>query len=223
MVKPYVEQELALRGFALVRVDTGMARRETDMIILASLVGQNLGQNFSYRIIESLREDAVLAAHSEGISFTAGIVPAFALGCITAAASGGETRLFDGRRAAHLVQERHPEWVKTIVHYTSLGNEGESSFYPLIIADPKHGPVLRYRSKVSTNRVDLKPPADIDRFYATVDAILEECLIVTHHWQGGDLMFVDNSWTLHDRLPFKGHRRMARIRFGDSVAPGLSY
>lgn len=84
-------------------------------------------------------------------------------------------------------------------------------------------PIIRYRSRVSTNRVELGTPQEVDRFYLTVDAILEECLLVTHRWQGGDLMFVNNSWTLHDRLPFQGLRRMARVRFGDSVAQGLSY
>lgn len=93
--------------------------------------------------------------------------------------------------------------------------------YPLVYQTDGGIPVLRYRAQVSTNRISgCRNP---DEVYETVNAILERCVMATHRWEKGDLLFINNMTTLHDRLPYKGERKMVRVRFGDAHHTALTY
>lgn len=222
-VRPFLVTELAERGYAIIKLGDRGEGLDGDMLLAATLLGEGFGDTVSHRTLSADGHDEVLAAHCEGISFTKGLVPVFALGCSTAAKSGGETRVYDGRKAARLVLERFPKLASARVRYESLGNVGEGHEYPLVVEDGALGKVLRYRGRVETNRLPDGLGLPEEEFYQSIDAVLAECIAVTHKWERGDVLFVDNRWTLHDRLPFVGHRRMLRIRYGDTAAPGLRY
>lgn len=212
-VIPFVLSSLRTSGYAVVSVEA-VENVSSNLLITSSLVGRVLGRYMSYHIIDGESEDSYLATHTEGISYAAGIIPYFSLGCIHLADGGGATRIFDARRAAYILREKGVH--ESIIEYSSLAHPEQSARYPLVFNDPEYGDVLRYRSKVITNKIILSPCAE-DDLYRIVDNTLEFCVSYVHSWTKGDLLFVNNRLTLHDRLPYKGRRSMMRMRFDDGI------
>lgn len=86
-----------------------------------------------------------------------------------------------------------------------------------------YGWVLRYRAKVVTNVMHGIDESGAEKIYNCIDEILSRCIILDHAWENGDLLFVNNEITLHDREPFIGLRKMLRVRFGDTVNQNILY
>ena len=220
-VLPFVLSHLVTDGYAMIRLEDSFAH-EHDMLIISALIGQSLAAHMSYKILEAESERAVLPAHTEGISYSSGIIPYFGLGAITAPKEGGETRIFDARIAACKLLAEHPSLAGVTIAYESLANPGEHAKYPLVV-ESVHGKVLRYRGEVITNVICEAQGRTAKEIYQIVDHILSESVLLEHHWNVGDMLFVNNTMTLHDRLPFEGKRRMLRVRFGDQLNQKVHY
>lgn len=82
--------------------------------------------------------------------------------------------------------------------------------------DPEFGKVIRFRSKTKQNFIKEIPKGyNEDDIYDIVNNVLEKCVILDHKWSRGDILFVNNRITLHDRMPYAGLRIMLRVRFDD--------
>lgn len=141
----------------------------------------------------------------------------FALGCLQKAEFGGNTLVYDGRLAARDILENHAALAGVVLHYHSTVYEGQEECYPLVLEDGTDGPVMRYRSRESTNRIvdDLPNGISEDDFYHTVDGVVKDALVADHEWQDGEFVIVNNQFTLHSRAPYSGKRRMLRYRYDD--------
>jgi hypothetical protein len=215
----FLSSHLFVAGWALVKIKPS-AKLESDLLIVSTLAGQAFGDNFGYHTLAADSSNDTLSLHTEGISNEGGIIPYFALGCIQPSVSGGETRLFDGRKAATLI-DANPELADVIIEYSALANPQARVRYPLVVTDKER--VVRYRSKVETNLMIHSGKLSEDEIYQKVDKVIKDCLVISHRWEAGDLLFVNNLITLHDRLPFTGHRRMLRVRFNDTLNARIRY
>jgi hypothetical protein len=220
-VIPFLKQELPTSGYGLLQLSSD--HPENDMLVLSGIVGQTLSVNMSYHTLLQTDDKDWLAVHTEGVSYSKGIIPYFALGCIIKASDGGNTRIFDGRIAAKILMEEYPELAKIVITYNSLANKKEGAAYPLAVYNDVYGWVLRYRAKVITNVMHGVSESDAEKIYRCVDEILARCVILDHSWKNGDLLFVNNKITLHDRKPFTGSRKMLRVRFDDTVNQNILY
>ncbi len=216
---PFLSANLPTEGWALVKIEPSV-KIESDMLVICTLAGTDLGENFGYHTLDATGSNDILALHTEGISNDSRIIPYFALGCIKPSSSGGETRLFDGRKAAAAI-DAIPGLNDVIIEYSALANPQARIRYPLVVTEGER--VVRYRSKVETNFIIKSGKFSEDEVYQHVDAIIQSCLLVSHKWEAGDLLFVNNLITLHDRLPFTGHRRMLRVRYDDTLNARIRY
>ncbi len=126
------------------------------------------------------------------------------------------TCLYDGRIAARALLESRPELAQVRITYTTEWRSTAAT-HPLVVRDPRHGAVLRFRSVLETNAVQgpLPPSLSEAGLYAEVEAALSEAVAVVHRWRPGDLLIVDNRAMIHSREPFTGTRRMIRYRYDD--------
>lgn len=216
---PLIEKHLETTGWTLIKIEPS-EKIESDMLIITALVGQIFSESLGYHILDATDSKETLAIHTECISNKEGIASYFALVCIKSSISGGETRLFDGRIAAKKI-DSFPELSDVVIEYSALANPNARVQYPLVI--PEHGRTVRYRSKVETNFVLNSGVLPEDEMYRLVDEIIHKSLIVSHKWNPGDLLFVNNLFTLHDRLPFIGNRRMLRVRYDDKLNSRIRY
>jgi len=224
-IVPALKERLETDLYALVK--TNLARSNDhekiarNMLLWTGLLGQTLGKSLGHHVLVGKGDDSILPAHVEGIYSSSGICRYFALGCIHPSESGGETRLFDTYKAASIIAERHPDLSDVVIEYCALAHPEEKIRYKLVSRTKNGKPMLMYRSKVVTNKV--LDYDNHDNLYTTVDAILEECLILSYKWNAGDILFVNNVGTIHDRLPYSGARRMLRVRFDDNQYTEATY
>jgi alpha-ketoglutarate-dependent taurine dioxygenase len=137
------------------------------------------------------------------------------------AASGGETLLIDGRKAARLLAGSLPGAGEVWIRYRSRYRP-EFAEHPLIADDGPHGPVLRFRSATANNDIIAKPVGLSEAMlYAAVEDAVSRSLVLTHTWQAGELLVVDNHTMLHSRAPFTGLRHMLRFRYDDPIHPAV--
>ncbi len=220
-ILPFLKQGLTTSGYGLLQVKSDPL--ESDMLVLSGIIGQSLASNMSYHTLSQTNDKDWLAVHTEGVSYSKGVIPYFALGCIQKAETGGNTRIFDGKLAAEILRAEYPNMAKTVISYNSLANKQEGATYPLAVYNDLYGWVLRYRAKVITNILHGADESDAEKIYQRVDEVLSRCIILDHAWENGDLLFVNNEITLHDRKPFTGLRKMLRVRFGDTVNQNILY
>ncbi len=139
----------------------------------------------------------------------------FILDCINPSCLGGETQIYDGRVAATIVQEEFPELLCVSIEYTSLAL-GLFATHPLVVE--RHSSqggysTLLFREKVVTNRIPELPYGwDEASFYVYMKGVLKRSLMVSHEWRAGDILVVNNRFTLHGRSAFSGLRRLIRLR-----------
>ncbi len=218
-ISPFLNRNLETSGWALIKIKPS-EKIESEMLIISALVGQIFSDCIGYHTIDITDSEETLAIHTECISNEDGIVPFFALGCIKPSVSGGETRIFDGRMAAKIIDDI-PALSDVIIEYSALANPSARISYLLVV--PEHGRTVRYRSKVETNFVLNSGDLSEDEMYNLVDDVIHKSLIVSHAWNSGDLLFVNNLFTLHDRLPFMGNRKMLRVRYNDKLNSRIRY
>ncbi len=220
-VIPFVLNGLDSDGFALVSMPKS-EKPETDMLVVSAVVGSKLAQDLSYHVITG-EGDGKLAAHTEGIYYPSGIINFFALGCVIPSKTGGATRIFDGRIAARIITNTYPSLSGVEIKYSSLAHKDQFACHPILVGTENHGVTLRYRSNVVTNEISNKQGLTDDFVYKVIDEVLEDSVILTYMWSPGDLLFVNNQFTLHDRLPYSGARKMLRIRFDDPTHQRILY
>lgn len=223
---PFLLHWLRKQGYALVSHDTSASEGEIERELLALMLlpGRHFASRAAYTTLQGQNDTNSLPAHTESIYSSTRITPYFALGCVCPAVNGGETRVFDARKAGQLLQETHPRLSTTLLRYTSTAYPEESSEYPLICRDTEYGEVLRYRAKTKDNVFTHIPHGYIeDDVYRIVNDVLSQCVILSHSWVKGDILFVNNKITLHDRMPYRGLRVMLRVRFDDPQNTKLTY
>ena len=181
------------------------------MLKLAS----QLGPVISTAILESKNIRSSLPVHTEGV-YLKQPLPYFLLGCIQTAREGGETTVYDGRIATQIITDTHPELTQAVIEYRSLAH-GLSTEHQLIEGHTtKSGESIRtlvFRENCPTNRVVHLPPNWTEKkLYKYLRSVLERSKVLSHKWRRGDILIVDNNFSLHGRTAFRGLRKMIRIR-----------
>lgn len=202
--------DLRVRGYTLMRAEPDPKA----MTEAASALGAHLGARWmGARVLEAESDRAWLPRHTEQLDDSEPLAH-FALGCLTPAAEGGATCLYDGRAAARALLAEDPRLTSVRIEYGTKWRPTKA-VHPLIVTGAD-GPTLRFRSKLETNRV-AQLPADLneDNMYGKVEAALAEAIVLAHRWRSGDLLVVDNRAMIHARQPFTGTRRMIRFRYDD--------
>jgi Taurine catabolism dioxygenase TauD, TfdA family len=210
-----IARELEVLGYSVLRTTCS----EDALIAAASTLGNVIGaRGFGVTRLRATGSDVWLGRHTE--TLTDGPVPIryFALGCLIPA-YGGETLLFDGRKAARLLAGSLNGAPEIRIRYRSQYRP-EVADHPLIVDDEQHGPVLRYRSATRNNEIIAKPASISEAsLYAAVEDAVTSSLALIHSWQAGELLLVDNHTMLHSRAPFAGMRQMLRFRYDDLLHP----
>ncbi|WP_205325331.1 TauD/TfdA family dioxygenase [Glycomyces sp. YM15] len=204
--------DLNVRGYALIRSEAN----PHSLTEAAVRFGAHVGAAWvGVRVLEAHGSQEWLPRHTEQLDDPEPL-RYFALGCLSASASGGATCLYDGRIAARALLESRPEMAQVRIAYSTAWRP-TSATQPLIVETPEHGLALRFRSALETNTVcgPLPPSLSEAAMYTEVEAALSEAIAVVHRWRPGDLLVVDNRAMIHAREPFTGARRMIRYRYDD--------
>lgn len=220
-----VKERLSIEGFALINFKPFKDEKklETDLLLTIFGIARDFSKDFSYYVLEGKGSPVRLAAHVEGIYVSNGITDGFALACIKPSESGGETRLFDSRQAAEIILKEYPEFAGTVIEYSSKSYPDQKAQYKLVENDVQFGNVLRYRSGEGCKIISSESDLSVEKLNMIVNEILEKTLIISHKWTRGQILFVNNRITLHDREPYEGERKMLRVRFGDYLNTALTY
>jgi gamma-butyrobetaine dioxygenase len=205
-------------GYSVLRTACG----EDALMSAASVFGKLVGaRSFGVAHLRESGSDAWLGRHTETLTDAPVPIRYIALGCLSPAASGGETLLFDGRKAARLLAGSLPGAGEVRIRYRSQYRP-EFAEHPLIADDDQHGPVLRFRSATANNDIIAKPAGLSEAgLYAAVEDAVSRSLVLTHTWRAGELLVVDNHTMLHSRAPFTGLRHMLRFRYDDPLHPAV--
>lgn len=207
---------LEVLGYSVLRT----ARGEDALISTASAFGNLIGaRSLGVTHLRATGSDVWLGRHTETLTHAPVPIRYFALGCLVPAARGGETLLFDGRKAARLLAGSLHGAREVRIRYRSQYRP-EVADHSLIVEDEQHGPVLRFRSASENNEMITKP-VDISEadLYAAVEDAVSRSLALIHSWRAGELLLVDNHTMLHSRAPFAGLRHMLRFRYDDPLHP----
>ncbi len=216
-----IKQQLDTQLYAIVKLKKSTSQKEVDvnklycdLMMFISLIGSHLNvKSFGCYILSGKNENSSLPAHVEKIYRPLGFCRYFALACIIPPMSGGETRVFDAYKAADLLKKEYPNLKDVFIEYKTSAHPNEIATHKLISKTDEGKPLLVYRGG-EKNRVII---GNVDsRFIdGAVSSVLKRSLIVSHKWEAGDILFINNIGTLHDRLPYKGIRKMLRVRFDE--------
>jgi Taurine catabolism dioxygenase TauD, TfdA family len=211
-----IGRSLEVAGYSILRTACG----EDALVSAACELGYLIGaRSVGVAHLRSTGSDVWLGRHTE--TLTDGPMPIryFALGCLVPAERGGETLLFDGRKAAvFLARSLHGAHEVRIRYRTQYRPEVADHY--LIVDDEQLGPVLRFRSATENNEIIAKPTSISEAsLYAAVEDAVSRSLMLTHSWRAGELLLVDNHAILHSRAPFAGLRHMLRFRYDDPLHP----
>jgi hypothetical protein len=209
-----IVSELKVLGYSVLRT----AHSEDTLISAASTFGISVGaRSLGIMHLRATGSDVWLGRHTETLTDAAVPIRYFALGCLVPAARGGETLLFDGRKAARLLAGSLQGAHEVRIRYRSQYRP-EAADHPLIVDDEQYGPVLRYRSATQNNEIIAKPTGiSVADLYAATENAVSRSLALTHSWHTGELLFVNNHTMLHSRAPFAGRRHMLRFRYDDPL------
>jgi hypothetical protein len=172
-----MDRGLDVLGYSVLRSTRG----EHALISAASAFGKLTGaRSLGVTHLRATGSDVWLGRHTE--TLTGGPVPIryFALGCLVPAGRGGETLLFDGRKAARLLLGSLHGAREVRIRYRSQYRP-EVADHSLIVEDEQHGPVLRFRSATENNEVIAKPPGISEAdLYAAVEDAVSRSLALAH-------------------------------------------
>jgi Taurine catabolism dioxygenase TauD, TfdA family len=213
-----IGRELEALGYSVLRATPSEDGLISTAIALGNLIGaRSLGLTY----LRATGSEVWLGRHTETLTDAPVPIRYFALGCLIPAARGGETLLFDGRKAARLVAESLPGARAVRIRYRSQYRP-EFADHSLIVEDKRHGPVLRFRSAIENNEIIAKPAGISEAdLYAAVDNAVSRSLSLGHSWRAGELLLVNNHTMLHSRAPFAGLRHMLRFRYDDPLHPAV--
>jgi Taurine catabolism dioxygenase TauD, TfdA family len=213
-----ITRGLEVLGYSVLRT----THRENALISAATAFGNVIGaRSFGVTHLRATGSDVWLGRHTETLTDAPVPIRYFALGCLIPAARGGETLLFDGRKAARLLAGSLHGAREIRIRYRSQYRP-EIADHFLIVEDKQHGPVLRYRSATENNEIIAKPASISEAsLYAAVEDAVSRSLALAHSWHAGELLLVDNHTMLHSRAPFTGLRHMLRFRYDDPLHPAV--
>jgi hypothetical protein len=207
---------LEISGYSVLSTTPG----EDALISAACAFGNSLSaRTVGVTHLRATGSDIWLGRHTETLSDAPVPIRYFALGCVIPAPRGGETLLFDGRKAARLLAASLHGAREVRIRYRSQYRPDVADHF-LIVDDKRHGPVLRFRSATANNEVIAKPAGVSEtELYAAVEDAVSRSLALVHSWRAGELLVVDNRTMLHSRAPFAGLRHMLRFRYDDPLHP----
>jgi Taurine catabolism dioxygenase TauD, TfdA family len=211
-----ISRGLEVRGYSILRTAHG----ETGLTFAARALGNLIGaRSLGVTHLRATGSDVWLGRHTETLTDAPVPIRYFALGCLVPAACGGETVLFDGRKAARLLAGSLGAAGGVRIRYRSQ-HRPEVADHSLIVEDEQHGAVLRFRSATENNEIIAKPAgiSEADLYAAVEDAVSRSVALI-HSWRAGELLLVDNHTMLHSRAPFAGLRHMLRFRYDDPLHP----
>jgi len=204
-------EALERQGFLLYRTKTTSHDAVCDAMrdLARSLDGRG-----NLVTLDSSGDSRYLPVHTEGIYRT--IPPRyFMLGCVTPSVTGGNTIIYDARRAAQLIYREQPGLAGVSIVYASKAHNiaAEHRLVETRRMTARSVPVLVFRDRTESNHLKTLPPEwSEESLYACIRGALSKCVIKDHAWQRGDILVVDNYVTLHARSPFAGTRRLVRLR-----------
>lgn len=226
-IRPFLKYRLQTIGYALLSYYNNSIEEnelEKELLSVILLLGRDLGSSVAYHTLKEENKLNPLEVHVECIYALGGINSYCALACLQPAASGGETKIFDGRKAAVIIEQEYPEIANVAIEYSSSFYPGQTAKYPLIYNDEIFGKTLRFRSQNKGDIMRNIPEGyTANDIYNIVEDVLTKCLILNHSWKKGDILFFNNRITLHSRNPYRGYRSMLRVRFDDPNNIKLTY
>ena len=199
-------------NFVLLKTDY---KTKEEIFFLTIFLGKDLGKSCGYKFLvenEKLSSQK-MPIHKENIYTGEGDY--FALACIEDNFSNGETRLFDAHKTALDILKEKPDFKNIKIEYRTNAYKKNNKKIRNLIEFVDEKPILVYRSKVYTNKIINNLGYNENDIYNYIESILEKNIIIEHKWEKGDILFVNNKFTLHDRLAYSGNRELLRVRFDD--------
>ena len=225
------------RGFVILEAPD-VPREE--LTRLYWLVGQALGEPFAQNVQGTLLYDVrdtgqALSAgarfsvtnyessfHTDN-SFGDNVLDYVGLLCLNVAKSGGRSQIVSGLSVHNVLRAEHPDVLRTLYqpfHVDRRGGirEGEAPTIDVpVFATPSADEVLvRYlRAWIEAGHDKMGRPlsAEQRRALDTLDAVLNRPeLRVEFDLKPGDMYFINNRWTLHNRTAFEDHLEPDRRR-----------
>jgi alpha-ketoglutarate-dependent taurine dioxygenase len=137
----------------------------------------------------------------------------FLLGCIEQSEEGGESLIFDGVQAATVILTEYPELADVTITYRADKNSTTDAVSPLVYPGPDDERFLCYRQMYVHDEVHGLPDSMTRTdFHDLVDGVIDRCMVFDQRLNVGQAVLVDNYKTLHGRRPYKGIRKMLRVR-----------
>jgi len=179
-------------GFGITRLSPEASAFEDMAIHIGQLIG---ARSFAaYELAGNASKEWMLK-HTESITLPEERLPGyFALGCLSKAARGGFTTVYDGRHAASIIKQENPGFQNIITRYTSTVYANQKADHPLVLNIPGNEPVMRFRSRTTTNQIISGLPANTseEEYYCYVENILDSSKLTAHNWEPGDFLLVNN-------------------------------
>lgn len=179
-------------------------------------VGKSIGETVFELGIMGYEEPAPIRIHSESI-YHDRMCPYFMLGCVKPAEVGGDTIIYDGVKAARLIEEEAPELESVRMVYHAEHYDDTVAVMPLVRDMKDDGESsLVFRQKFPLNEVTGLPTGwDEDDLYEYIDNVLDRSVEFDQKLTTGDVILIDNYKTLHLRRAFSGLRKIVRVRVDD--------
>jgi alpha-ketoglutarate-dependent taurine dioxygenase len=219
------------RGFAIIEAPNLSA---PDATLLYWIVGQGLGRPFAQNVQGTMLYDVrdTGASLAEGArfsvtsyessfhtdnSFGADVLDYVGLLCLQVAKSGGRSQVLSGY-AVHNQLAAEPDLLATLYrafHVEHRGGEGKAVQVPIFQASGDELLVryLRYWIEAGHAKVGEPLTAAQVRALDALDACLNRPdLRVEFDLKPGDMYFINNRWTLHNRTAFEDHAEPERRR-----------
>jgi alpha-ketoglutarate-dependent taurine dioxygenase len=244
------------RGFAIIQ---SPALSIEDATLLYWIVGQALGRPFAQNVqgtmlydVRDTGQDLSKGArfsvtsyessfHTDN-SFGIDVLDYVGLLCVQVAKSGGRSQIVSGYAVHHELMVKHPDALATLYepfHVDRRGGirEGQTPTirFPVFTAQGSELIVryLRYWIEAGHEKVGQPLTAAQRAALDTLDAVLNRReLRVEFDLKPGDMYFINNRWTLHNRTAFEDHpdperrRHLVRLwlqqKSPGTAVPGLS-
>lgn len=103
---PILKDQLQNLGFSLLSYNNNNQDElelERNLLSIILLLGRSIASAAGYLILKGNDESKSLEIHNECIYLPSNVISYFALGCIKPSTTGGNTRIFDGRKAAIII------------------------------------------------------------------------------------------------------------------------
>lgn len=144
--------------------------------------------------------------------------------CIRPAPVGGASRIACALLAHQKLSQDHPELCRILEepHYRDIVTPGadqsqrQRNRFPVFdVSDPSRGPVCRYMRfwiEKGYEKAEIEPHPQLQAALDRLDAILEEPdSVATFTLQRGEMLWVDNTTTLHDRTAYEDDPNAPRL------------